>query len=187
MFGLELLDQQPLWAFDRSIQDSHRGQSDHRPRRSRAAISCASNPNDEVYIDPGQATCDSLSYLNKGTTDWGTRPGWGPYDDDLDDYGAGHYCGSEKSIGYGTIMNANAAAPPAYASLNYDLSDTTTLFADVLIGVSKVKMFKDVTDWNYMDAQRQRGRLPSSTSRSATSTTGIASSRPRKWADSIAA
>ena len=88
-------------------------------------------PNEEVYIDPGQATCDSLSGLNKGTIGWGTRPGWGPYDDDLEDYGPGHFCGSEESIGYGTILNSRRGAT-GFASLNYDLSDTTTLFADVL-------------------------------------------------------
>lgn len=150
VFGLELLDQRPLWAFDRKIQDStldNPATDTPFPRRDFLRI----EPNEEVYIDPGQATCDSLSGLNKGTIVWGSRPGWGPFDDDLDDYGDGHYCGSNESIGYGTITNSRRGAT-GFASLNFDLSDTTTLFADVLIGVSKVKSFKDVLSWNYMDA-----------------------------------
>ena len=150
VFGLELLDQRPLWAFDRKIQDSTADNPTTDvvvARRDFLRI----EPNDEVYIDPGQATCDSLSGLNKGTITWGTRPGWGPFDEDLDDWGDGHFCGSEKSIGYGTILNSRRGAT-GFASLNFELSDTTTLFADALVGVSKVKTFKDVQSWNYMDA-----------------------------------
>jgi outer membrane receptor protein involved in Fe transport len=146
-FGLELLDQRPLWAFDRSIQDSTADNpTTEAPIARRDFLRI--EPNDEVYIDPGQATCASLSNLNKGTIGWGTRPGWGPYDDDLEDWGDGHFCGSEESIGYGTILNSRRGAT-GFASFNYDLSDTTTLFADVMLGVSNVKTFKDVTAWNY--------------------------------------
>ena len=105
VFGVELLDQRPLWAFDR-IDPGLRRRTIPPPtqpiaRRDFLRI----EPNEEVYIDPGQATCDSLSEHQQGHHVWGTRPGWGPYDDDLEDYGPGHYCGSEKSIGYGTILN----------------------------------------------------------------------------------
>jgi len=149
VFGAELLERKPLWAFDRKIQDSTADNpTTDAPLARRDFLRI--EPNDEVYIDPGQATCDSLSSLNKGTIGWGTRPGWGPFDDDLDDWGDGHFCGSEQSIGYGTILNSRRGAT-GFASLNYDLSDTTTLFADVLIGLSKVKTFKDVQSWNYMD------------------------------------
>lgn len=150
VFGLEMLDQRPLWAFDRKIQDSTADNpTTDAPIARRDFLRI--EPNDEVYIDPGQATCDSLSGLNKGTIGWGTRPGWGPYDDDIEDWGDGHFCGSLESIGYGTILNSRRGAT-GFASLNYDLSDNTTLFADVLVGVSKVKTFKDVLSWNYMDA-----------------------------------
>ena len=150
VFGLELLDQRPLWAFDRRIQDSTADNpTTDAPIARRDFLRI--EPNDEVYIDPGQATCDSLSYLNKGTMTWGTRPGWGPFDVDLDDWGDGHYCGSEKSIGYGTILNSRRGAT-GFASLDYELSDSTTLFMDALVGISKVETFKDVQSWNYMDA-----------------------------------
>src|SRR5690349_14513664 len=148
-FGLELLDQRPLWAFDRSIQDSTADNpTTDAPIARRDFLRI--EPNDEVYIDPGQATCDALSSLNKGSIGWGTRPGWGPYDDEIEDWGDGHFCGSEESIGYGTVLNSRRGAT-GFASFNYDLSDTTTLFADVLLGVSTVETFKDVQSWTYMD------------------------------------
>ena len=150
VFGLELLDQRPLWAFDRSIQDS--GADDPTidapfPRRDFLRY----QPYDEVYSDPGQATCDSLSYLNKGTVIWGSRPNWGPEDPDTEEFTDGHYCGSLDSYGYGAILNSRRGAT-GFASLTYDLSDTTSLFADVLVGVSSIKTFQDVQEWNYMDA-----------------------------------
>jgi iron complex outermembrane receptor protein len=150
VFGLELLDQRPLWAFDRTIQDSTADNpTTDSPVARRDFLRI--EPHEEVYIDPGQATCDSLSGLNHGSIGWGTRPGWGPFDVELDDFGDGHYCGSEKSIGYGTILNSRRGAT-GFASLNFELTDTTSLFADILVGVSKVKTFKDVQSWNYMDA-----------------------------------
>jgi outer membrane receptor protein involved in Fe transport len=146
-FGVELLDQKPLWAFDRKIQDSTADNpTTDAPIARRDFLRI--EPNDEVYIDPGQATCNTLSDLNKGTIGWGTRPGWGPYDDEIEDWGDGHFCGSEESIGYGTILNSRRGAT-GFASLNYDLNDDTTLFADILLGVSKVETFKDVLSWNY--------------------------------------
>jgi len=149
VFGVELVDQHPLWAFDRSIQDSTADNPTTSAPIARRDF-MRMEPVDESYVDPGQATCDTLSYLNKGTLGYGTRPGWGPYDDELEDYTDGYYCGSEESIGYGTILSERRGGS-GFASLNYDLSETTTLFADVLIGVSKVELFQDVQAWNYMD------------------------------------
>jgi outer membrane receptor protein involved in Fe transport len=149
VFGVELLDQRPLWAFDRSIQDSTADNpTTDAPIARRDFLRI--EPNDEVYIDPGQETCAALAGLNKGTIIWGTRPGWGPFDEELDDWGDGHYCGSNESIGYGTVLSERRGAT-GFASLNVDLNDTTVLFADVLVGVSRVKLFQDVRSWNYMD------------------------------------
>ena len=114
--GVELLEQKPLWAFDRSIQDST---ADNPTLDGDAPVARRDflriEPDEEVYVDPGQATCDALSFTNKGTTTYGTRPGWGPYDDDLEDYGPGHFCGSEKSIGFGTVWNSRRGVT-AYSS-----------------------------------------------------------------------
>jgi iron complex outermembrane recepter protein len=148
VFGLELLEKKPLWAFDRSIQDSTEDQPGGTPLARRDFLRI--EPNDEVYIDPGQETCDNLASLNKGTIIRGVREGWGPFDEELDDWGPGYFCGSYQSIGYGTIESARRGAT-GFASLNYDLSENSTLFVDALVGVSKVKLFPDVLSWNYMD------------------------------------
>jgi iron complex outermembrane receptor protein len=149
VFGLELLDQKPLWAFDREIQDST---ADHPTteypvaRRDFLRI----EPINEAYIDPGQATCDALSDLNRGTIYWGSRPDWG-YDEDLDEWSDGHYCGSNESIGYGTIINSRRGVS-AFGSFSLEASEAITLFTDIMIGSSKVELFPDVLSWNYMDA-----------------------------------
>ena len=59
------------------------------------------DPSEDVYVDPGASTCKALSKLNGGSIEYASRPGWGAYDPDLDDYGPGYYCGSYSSIGYG--------------------------------------------------------------------------------------
>jgi iron complex outermembrane recepter protein len=150
VFGVELLDKQPLWAYDRTIQDST---ADNPTTESAVARRdfLRIDPYEDVYVDPGQATCSALSYTNQGSTYRGSRPGWGPYDDDLEDYGPGHYCGSDTSIGYGTVENQRRSVS-GYASLNFDLSDNTTLFADIMAGGSTVKMFRDVLKWDFQDA-----------------------------------
>ncbi|MEO8019740.1 MAG: TonB-dependent receptor [Pseudomonadota bacterium] len=149
VFGVELLDQKPLWAFDRAIQDSTADSPTTESPLARRVF-LRYDPNEDAYVDPGQATCDALSDLNKGTTYYGSRPRYGLFDEDLDDYGPGRYCGSNESIGYGTVRSERRGAT-AYASLSLELNESTTLFADIMIGTSKVKVFKDVTDWQFQD------------------------------------
>lgn len=153
VFGLELLDQKPLWGYQRSIQDSAKDDpsldspADAVARR----VFLRMDFYEDIYLDPGQATCAGLANLNEGTTYWGSRPGWGPYDDSIEDYGPGHYCGSDESYGYGTIESKRRAAN-AYASLNYALGDGThALFADIQAGRGKVSSFKDVQPWGFLD------------------------------------
>jgi outer membrane receptor protein involved in Fe transport len=150
IFGLELLDQKPLWAFDRSIQDSTADNPVTDQPLARRAYLRYDYDND-AYVDPGQATCDALADQNKGTTYRASRPRYGLFDDDLDDYGPGYFCGSNESVSYGTILTQRKGAT-GYASLNYDLSDKTTLFADVMVGISKVELMNDVNDWQFQDA-----------------------------------
>ena len=108
-------------------------------------------PNEEVYIDPGQATCDSLSALNKGTIVWG-RGQAGDRSTTTSTITAPATTAAATNPSATARSSNSRRGATGFASLNFDLSDTTTLFADVLIGVSKVKSFKDVLSWNYMDA-----------------------------------
>ncbi|MBX3694554.1 MAG: TonB-dependent receptor [Steroidobacteraceae bacterium] len=141
VFGAELLHQKPLWAFDRGIQDSTLDAPTARSQIARRVF-LRTNWYDE-YLDPGQATCDALASLNDGSTFRAVRPGWGIDGDD------GFYCGSNESIGYGTILSERKGVN-AYGSLNYRFDNGHRWFADIQAGYHKLALYRDVTQWSYM-------------------------------------
>lgn len=134
VFGAELIAQQPLWAYDRSIQDSTADAPTARSRVPRRAF-LNGDENDD-YIDPGKATCDALAYLNGGTTVYANRPRYG------------NFCGSAEAIGYGTILSRRRGIN-TYTSANLKLGDNLSWFGDMQLGYSKVSLFRDVEKWNY--------------------------------------
>lgn len=143
--GIEYLDQRPLWAYDRAVQDS----TDDNPVSTiaRRTFLRYSIEND-TYIDPGAATCASLSNLNRGSTIYASRPRYGDFDVDLDDYGPGYYCGSKRSIGYGTIISGRKGFN-SFGNFTYELSYTAKLFTEFQFGISKVRLMYDVTSWAF--------------------------------------
>jgi outer membrane receptor protein involved in Fe transport len=143
--GIEYLDQRPLWAYDRAVQDS----TDDNPVNTiaRRTFLRYSIENDS-YIDPGAATCASLSNLNGGSTIYTSRPRYGDYDPVIDDYGPGYYCGSKNSIAYGTIVSGRKGFN-SFGNLTYELSDNAKLFTEVQFGISKVRLMYDVTSWAF--------------------------------------
>ena len=149
-------DQKPLWAFDRRSRTRPRT-TRPRTRRSPAAISCASSRTTRctsIRARPPATLCPASTRAQSA----GARDRAGVRSTKSSMTGVtGHFCGSEESIGYGTILNSRRA-PPVSPRFNYDLNDNTTLFADILVGVSKVETFKDVSPGITMDAQWQRGR-----------------------------
>lgn len=150
VIGGEFVNQKPLWAYDRDIQDSTKDAPTSRARIARRDF-LRMDPDAEEYVDPGAATCAGLSKLNGGSVEYASRPGWGAYDADLDDYGPGYYCGSYSSIGYGTIISERKSAN-VVASLNYAKTDTLAFFADISAGYSRTRQFQDVLNWEYQDA-----------------------------------
>ncbi|HEU4992767.1 MAG TPA: TonB-dependent receptor [Luteimonas sp.] len=152
VFGVDLVDQKPLWAYDRPIQDSVKDSPDPRAASRRAFLRTAWDPDDgdnEYYVDPGAALCGSLAYLNGDSTYYASRRNWGRYDPVEDTYPPGYFCGSDEAIGYGTILSQRRGAN-AYASLSYMFGDGLEWFADVQMGYHKVELFTDVRSWNYM-------------------------------------
>ncbi|MFO1465009.1 MAG: TonB-dependent receptor [Steroidobacteraceae bacterium] len=148
--GVEFQDKQPIWAYQRSIQDSTADNpTTDGPIARRDFLRY--DPIEDAYVDPGAAACAPLARLNGGSIYYASRPNWGPYDPATDGYLDGHYCGSNTSIGYGTIENKRRSVS-VYASFNYRLGDNATAFADFQLGHSKVSMFSDVTDWQFADA-----------------------------------
>lgn len=150
VIGGEFVNQRPMWAYDRDIQDSTKDSPSSRTAIARRDF-LRMDPSEDVYVDPGANTCKALSKLNGGSIEYVSRPGWGAYDADLDDYGPGYYCGSYSSIGYGTIVSERKSAN-VVASLNYAPRDTLSFFADISAGYSRTRQFQDVLNWEYQDA-----------------------------------
>jgi outer membrane receptor protein involved in Fe transport len=143
VFAAEFLDQEPLWAYDRDIQDSVQD-APNRPVARRAYLRI--NPRNNTYVDPGAATCAAISDQDMGSIHYAQRKHYGGFG------GApGFFCGSDTAIGYGTILSQRRGVN-TYGSLNYELNDHTNLFTDILVGYSKVALFPDVLDWQYQDA-----------------------------------
>ncbi|WP_311268407.1 TonB-dependent receptor domain-containing protein [Sphingobium sp. WCS2017Hpa-17] len=148
--GAEYLLQKPLWAYQRKIQDSTADNPDTAVPLARRTF-LRYNPDADEYVDPGAATCGALSYLNGGSTYYASRPRYGAYDDALEDYGPGYFCGSNTSIGYGTVISRREGLN-SFASAGYELSDAAQLFVDAQFGISKVALMSDVLNWGYQNA-----------------------------------
>ena len=143
--GVELLDKQPLWGTDRSVQDSTLDAPTSRRRLPRM-IAQLYDWDDDVNIAPADG-CAALAGLNEGTTVL------------ADDRFGEPYCGSERAIAYRTIQNERKGAN-VYGSLEYRFSDALSWFADVQFGRQKVKLLtgtngNDVTSdhmaWEFHD------------------------------------
>lgn len=148
--GIEYLLQKPIWGYQRKIQDSTADNPTTATTLARRAF-LRYDPDNDEYVDPGAATCAALSSLNGGSTYYASRPRYGPWDDELDDYGPGHFCGSDTSIGYGTIISRREGFN-SYASAGLTLSDSVELFVDAQFGISKVALMPDVLNWAFQDS-----------------------------------
>ncbi|MFT4256193.1 MAG: TonB-dependent receptor [Pseudoxanthomonas sp.] len=146
VYGFEYTSQNPLWAYQRDIQDSSQDAPTSSGRIARRGF--LRTDWWDTYLDPGEDTCAGLAHLNGNSTYYATRSGYGDWDDALDDYGLGYYCGSDSAMGYGTIISERKGLN-AYASLNYDFGDGLRWFADVQAGYHKVALFRDVLTWYY--------------------------------------
>ncbi|WP_404333651.1 TonB-dependent receptor plug domain-containing protein [Sphingomonas sp. MMS12-HWE2-04] len=146
VIGVELLDQRPLWAYQRKLQDSTLDSPS--PSTAIARRNFLRTDEDNDYLDPGASVCASLSKLNGGTTYYAARPEYG-YDIANDEYVDGRYCGSNEAIGYGTTISERRSIS-GYGSIGYDFSDHVQFFVDVQASYSKLKLFKDTLDWFYV-------------------------------------
>lgn len=122
VFGIELIDKKPLWAYQRSFTDS-RLDSPADPSRIYADPTWGILDEDENYIDPGEATCAALSSYDKGTTVYAYRRNWG------------NYCGSYASTAYGTLENSRKAAN-FWGSANYQVSESLGFYLDAMASTS---------------------------------------------------
>ena len=142
IFSVELLNQQPLWAFQRSFTDSRLdGPGD--PSDIVASQVFTRIDENGNYLDPGQATCNSLSHLDQGSVFRASRAGYGP--DNSGDF-PGYYCGSYNDVGYGTLGNGRQAIN-FYGTASYRLNDRASLFLDLQAGNSHQVSSNGTLQW----------------------------------------
>lgn len=126
MFGLQLENVEPIWAYQRHYMDNS---ADNPTLHGAPPIA----QRDRVYIDaftgkydaPDPAWCAAIGSLFKGDEKYHTRPSFGGY------------CGSTNGVGFTTISNG-AKFLSANGALKYQLNDTTQLYGDLLYNVTKV-------------------------------------------------
>lgn len=130
--GIEYIDQRPLWAFDRAIQDS----TDDNPVNTLARRTFLRIDENVDYITPPPGACAALGNLNGGTIQQYNRRRYGDF------------CGSKESIAYGTIISGRKGFN-SFGTMSYELSDNAKLFTDFQFGISKVRLMYDVTSWAF--------------------------------------
>lgn len=135
LIGVELLNQRPLWQYQRARQDSTADNPTTATPVARRTF--LRSDEDSNYIDPGAATCAGLSSLNGGSTYYAFRRKYG------------NYCGSNTSVAYGTMISERQSIS-GYGTFGYDLDNGAEIFADVQYSHSKLKLFRDVKSWFYV-------------------------------------
>ncbi len=133
VFGLEYVNQKPLWAYQRSFTDS-RLDSPGDPTRIAASPVFTRIDQDDNYIDPGKATCDALAAYDKGSIVYAYRRNYG------------NYCGSYKDVGYGTLENGRKAVN-FYGTATYHVDDNMELFLDVQAATSHQDSYNTPLQW----------------------------------------
>lgn len=135
LFGVEFYRQDPIFQYQRSFQDSLRDNPTLRAPAVAARTFLRWNPATLQYIDPGQATCDALSHLDRGTLQYTSRPnrGW--------------FCGSTEAL-YGTVQNQRENGV-GYASLSYHLNDDTRAYMDFQAAHTRTKFGGGPNYWGY--------------------------------------
>lgn len=133
VYGLELVDKHPLWAFQRSYTDS-RLDSPITPSRNYPSQVWVRSDIDDNYLDPGKATCDALAGYDQGSIVYGHRRNYG------------YYCGSWKDVGYGTLENGRKMAN-FFGSATYHFNSYTDFYVDVLAGTSHQDSYNTPLQW----------------------------------------
>jgi len=116
LFSVELLERDPLWSADRDFMASKTGVAP-------TSVLGRKNVSTGKYVDPGD-TCSSIGDLFGGSTVKYSAK-------------AGSYCASPK-VGptYWTVQTKNSSQN-LFGSANYELSASTTLYAEALYGQSR--------------------------------------------------
>ncbi len=140
--GVELLNQDPLWAYQRegtnSRQDSPADPSDINASPVFTRIDENGN-----YLDPGQATCNYLAHLDRGSVFHASRDGYAS-----DNNGGPGYLLRQLSATWVTARWRTAARPPiSTGRFPYHLTDHASLFLDLQAGYSHQISYNTPLEW----------------------------------------
>jgi iron complex outermembrane recepter protein len=133
VFAVELYNQDPLWAYQRSFTNS-RLDSPGDPSDIAASPVFARYDINGNFIDPGPATCAALANYDMHSIVYATQQG------------VGNYCGSYRDVGYGTLENGRKAIN-VYGSATYRLTDNASLFLDLQAGGSDQILYNTPLEW----------------------------------------
>jgi iron complex outermembrane receptor protein len=133
VFAVEIFNQDPLWAYQRSFTNSRLDSPADPSDISASPVFVREDVNDN-YFDPGPATCAALSNLDQHSIVYAFRQ----------DYG--NYCGSYRDVGYGTLENGRKAVN-VYGSATYQLNDSASLFLDLQAGGSSQIIYNTPLQW----------------------------------------
>src|SRR5579863_1071978 len=127
LFSLELLNQEPIFASQRSTTSSIYANpalngAPPVPNRSFLMLDGLTGK----YIDPGAAACAPLTYLFAGTTAYDHRTP------------QGYYCGTTGQFKATSLLNQNESGS-AYTNLVYHINDNTEAYAQILFTSSAPK------------------------------------------------
>jgi iron complex outermembrane recepter protein len=139
IFTVQLLNQQPVWAFRRSFTDSTLDAPGGPDNNYADAVFGRYDLNGN-FIAPSPATCKALSKLDGGSIFYASEPGYGPTG------GPGYYCGSHTDIGYGTLENGRRSIN-LYGSGSFQLTEHASLFADLQAGYSHQDSYNSPLKW----------------------------------------
>lgn len=133
VFGVEFVNQQPLWGYQRSFTDSRLDAPGPVSKISASPVFTRMDEDDD-YIDPGKATCDALSSYDHGSIVYAYRRNYG------------YYCGSYKDVGYGTMQNGRKAVN-FYGTASYHLTDNMEAFLDIQAATSHQDSYNTPLQW----------------------------------------
>lgn len=153
LLGAEYYNQEPIFGFEREIQDST---ADNPTRTEPLAVrNFLRYDSGGYYIDPGQAACNGLASTNEGTTFYAPRAGFGF---ELPSYAAtdGFFCGSNEAIGYGHIQSDREALN-LFSASTFELDNGAELFLDAQLGFLDTRVFNGFKDWYYQEGENEEG------------------------------
>ena len=133
VFAVEIYNQDPLWAYQRDFTNSRLDSPGDPSTLYPSPVFVRTDVNGN-YIDPGSATCASLSHLDQNSIIYAYQPNYG------------YYCGSYRDVGYGTLENGKKAVN-VYGSATYRLNDEVSLFIDLQAGGSDQVLYNTPLEW----------------------------------------